>query len=214
VDFTENPEPWEFYAAMAAGGWMGIAIPAGYGGGGGASPKASTVLEEVAASGACMKGASTEPDAGLDTTGIRTRAVRDSAGYRVTGRKVWTSKALECERVLLLTGTDRRRGAGHRPGRAAPRGRLRPGTSRVRGPPAQDRPHPQEMTLNYLAKHVLDLTGRIRRAGHDSAAQAPWTDRCPTGSLTTPRPERRGFRPSPVGVPVSPPAAPGRTRSV
>jgi alkylation response protein AidB-like acyl-CoA dehydrogenase len=70
-----------------------------------------------------MNGASTEPDAGLDTTGIRTGAVRDGAGYRVTGRKVWTSKALECERVLLLTGTDRRRGAGHRPGRAAPRGR-------------------------------------------------------------------------------------------
>ena len=26
--------PWEFFAAMAKGGWIGIAIPAGYGGGG------------------------------------------------------------------------------------------------------------------------------------------------------------------------------------
>jgi acyl-CoA dehydrogenase len=47
----------------------------------------------------------TEPDAGLDTTAISTRAVRDGDGYRVTGRKVWTSKALESERVLLLVRT-------------------------------------------------------------------------------------------------------------
>ena len=50
--------PWAFYAAMAAGGWIGIAIPAGYGGGGAGITEASIVLEEVAASGACMNGAS------------------------------------------------------------------------------------------------------------------------------------------------------------
>jgi acyl-CoA dehydrogenase len=173
VDFTENPDhklireavreicarfpdeywadleqthtfPWEFYQAMAEGGWIGIAIPAELGGGGAGITEASIILEEVAASGACMNGASsihlsifgmhpvvrhgsdelrrrylprvatgdlhvafgvTEPDAGLDTTAIRTRAVRDGEGYRVTGRKVWTSKALESERVLLLTRT-------------------------------------------------------------------------------------------------------------
>ena len=32
--------------------------------------------------------------------------------------------------------------------------------------------------------------------------------------LTTPRPERRGFQPSPARVPVSQPTAPGRTRNV
>src|SRR5689334_7546210 len=180
VDFTENPDhrllreavreacapfpdeywaeldeshtfPWEFYEAMAKGGWIGIAIPAEYGGGGRGITEASVVLEEVAASGACMDGASsihlsifgmhpvvrhgsaelrqrylprvatgdlhvafgvTEPDAGLDTTAIRTRAVPVKGGgevggnsYRITGRKVWTSKALESERVLLLTRT-------------------------------------------------------------------------------------------------------------
>jgi acyl-CoA dehydrogenase len=47
----------------------------------------------------------TEPDAGLDTTSISTRAVRDSDGYLIRGRKVWTSKALESEKVLLLTRT-------------------------------------------------------------------------------------------------------------
>lgn len=136
--------PWEFYRAMADGGWLGVAIPARYGGGGAGIAAASVVLEEVAASGACMNGASaihmsifgmqpvvlhgsdelrqrylprvatgelhvafgvTEPDAGLDTTAISTRAVRDGDGYRVTGRKVWTSKALESERVLLLVRT-------------------------------------------------------------------------------------------------------------
>jgi acyl-CoA dehydrogenase len=50
--------PWEFYAAMAKGGWIGIAIPAEYGGGGRGITEASIVLEEVAASGACMNGAS------------------------------------------------------------------------------------------------------------------------------------------------------------
>src|SRR5581483_10056842 len=47
----------------------------------------------------------TEPDAGTDTPSITTRAVRAGDGYRIRGRKVWTSKALESERVLLLTRT-------------------------------------------------------------------------------------------------------------
>src|SRR5207342_1057557 len=45
--------PREFYDAMAAGGWIGIAIPERYGGGGRGVTEAATVLEEVAASGAC-----------------------------------------------------------------------------------------------------------------------------------------------------------------
>jgi acyl-CoA dehydrogenase len=136
--------PWEFYDAMAKGGWIGIAIPEAYGGGGQGITEASIVLEEVSASGACMNGASavhlsifgmhpvvlhgseelkqrllpgvaagathvafgvTEPDAGLDTTNITTRAVPEGDGYRVHGRKVWTSKALESDKVLLLTRT-------------------------------------------------------------------------------------------------------------
>ena len=44
----------------------------------------------------------TEPDAGTDTPAIKTRAFRQPDGsYRIRGRKVWTSKALEAERVLL-----------------------------------------------------------------------------------------------------------------
>lgn len=50
--------PWSFYDRMAAAGWVGIAIPPEYGGGGGGITEASVVLEEVAASGAAMNGAS------------------------------------------------------------------------------------------------------------------------------------------------------------
>jgi acyl-CoA dehydrogenase len=50
----------------------------------------------------------TEPGAGLDTTRITTFARREGDCYRVTGRKVWISKALESEKILLLTRTTRR----------------------------------------------------------------------------------------------------------
>ena len=141
---SEHRFPWDFYRDMAAGGWVGIAIPEQYGGGGRGIVEAAAVLEEVAASGAAMNGASalhmsifgmqpvirhgseqmrrrflpavadgslhvafgvTEPDAGTDTSRITTRAVRDGDHYVITGRKVWTSKALEAHRILLLTRT-------------------------------------------------------------------------------------------------------------
>lgn len=47
----------------------------------------------------------TEPDAGTDTSRISTRATRDGDGWRINGRKIWTSKALESEVVLLLART-------------------------------------------------------------------------------------------------------------
>ena len=49
----------------------------------------------------------TEPDAGTDTSRITTRATDDGmGGWIVNGRKIWTSKALESEVVLLLVRTD------------------------------------------------------------------------------------------------------------
>ena len=47
----------------------------------------------------------TEPDAGTDTTAITTTARRVDGGYLVRGRKVWTTKALYCQKVLLLVRT-------------------------------------------------------------------------------------------------------------
>ena len=49
--------PWDFYNAMANAGWIGTAIPEAYGGSGMGITEASLVLEEVAASGAAMNGA-------------------------------------------------------------------------------------------------------------------------------------------------------------
>jgi acyl-CoA dehydrogenase len=143
---TEHRFPWEFYRSMAEGGWIGIAIPEEYGGGGRGITEAALVLNRVAASGAAMNGSTsihltmfglnpvvkfgndrlkttflpraavgelhvafgvTEPDAGTDTSRISTRAVDDgTGGFVVTGRKIWTSKALESEVCLLLARTD------------------------------------------------------------------------------------------------------------
>jgi acyl-CoA dehydrogenase len=50
----------------------------------------------------------TEPEAGLDTSSIKTFARREGDEYVVNGRKVWISKAVESEKILLLTRTTRR----------------------------------------------------------------------------------------------------------
>ena len=136
--------PWEFYQAFAAAGWLGIAIPPEYGGAGLGIMEAALLLEEVAASGAGMNGATalhltifglnpvvrhgseelrrrilpeaaagrlhvafgvTEPDAGSDTPAITTRAVRQGDHFLIRGKKVWTSKAKESSKVLLLART-------------------------------------------------------------------------------------------------------------
>lgn len=141
---SEHEFPWDFYRALAEGGWIGIAIPEEYGGGGQGITMASVLLEEVAASGAGQNGASaihlsifgmnpvvkhgseamkrrylpqvadgslhvafgvTEPDAGTDITRISTFARRVDGGYLVRGRKIWTSKATVCQKVLLLVRT-------------------------------------------------------------------------------------------------------------
>ncbi|HEY7280401.1 MAG TPA: acyl-CoA dehydrogenase family protein [Actinomycetota bacterium] len=47
----------------------------------------------------------TEPVAGLDTTRIRTRATRTDRGYVIDGQKVFTSRALHSELMLLLART-------------------------------------------------------------------------------------------------------------
>jgi acyl-CoA dehydrogenase len=47
----------------------------------------------------------TEPDAGLDTTSISTFATKVAGGYRISGRKMWTSTAQEADKILLLTRT-------------------------------------------------------------------------------------------------------------
>ena len=142
---AEHRFPHEFYDEMAEGGWIGIAMPEEYGGGGQGITAAAVMMREIAASGAAMNGCSavhltvfglnpvvvfgndhlkdtflpraatgdlhvafgvTEPDAGTDTSHITTRAERDGDIWRITGRKIWTTKALESEVVLLLVRTN------------------------------------------------------------------------------------------------------------
>ena len=47
----------------------------------------------------------TEPASGTDTTNLRTRAVRNDDHYIVNGQKVWTSRALYSDLMLLLART-------------------------------------------------------------------------------------------------------------
>ena len=47
----------------------------------------------------------TEPNAGLDTTRIETRAVWDGEKYIVNGQKMWTSTAQTANKILLLART-------------------------------------------------------------------------------------------------------------
>ncbi len=140
----EQQFPTDFFNAMAAAGWIGIAMPEEFGGAGKGIQEAAIVLEEIAASGAAMNGATpvhlsifgmhpvvkhgsdamrqkylpavakgelqvafgvTEPNAGSDTTSIETFARLEGDHYIVRGRKVWTTKAFESQRVLLLVRT-------------------------------------------------------------------------------------------------------------
>ena len=136
--------PWEFYRAIADGGWLGITIPREHGGSGLGITEAALVMQTVAESGggtqACsaihlgifgleplirygteaakqkylepiLRGelhvsfAVTEPDAGTNTTQISTFARREGDGYRVSGRKVFITKARESKKMLLLART-------------------------------------------------------------------------------------------------------------
>jgi acyl-CoA dehydrogenase len=47
----------------------------------------------------------TEPTAGSDTTSIQTTAQRTSGGYVIRGQKIWTSRALYSDLMLLLART-------------------------------------------------------------------------------------------------------------
>ena len=92
----------------------------------------------------------TEPDAGTDLQGIRTRAIADGDVYRIDGTKTWISNGIEGGAVALLVKTD---------ADAAP---PRRGMSMFIAPkvdPDTARPHPGFRTgrrLEKLGYHGID----------------------------------------------------------
>jgi acyl-CoA dehydrogenase len=140
----EGGFPAEFHQALAADGWLGIAMPEEFGGAGLGITEAALMMQAIAESGAGMQGASavhmnifglhpvvvhgtpeqkrrflspliqgrekacfavTEPNVGLDTTRLKTRATREGNRYRVDGQKIWISTAQVADKVLLLART-------------------------------------------------------------------------------------------------------------
>ncbi|MFI4931085.1 MAG: acyl-CoA dehydrogenase family protein [Burkholderiales bacterium] len=136
--------PEDFHRALAASGWLGIAMPEAYGGAGLGISEAALMMHTIAASGAGLSGASavhmnifglhpvvvfgsdaqkrrwlppliagrdracfavTEPNTGLNTLKLKTRAVREGDHYVVSGQKVWISTAQVANKLLLLART-------------------------------------------------------------------------------------------------------------
>ncbi len=136
--------PEEFVKAMAAGGWLGIALPEEVGGSGLGVTETALMMHTVARSGAALQGASsihvnlfgpmpvalfgtdeqkktmlppliagedrmcfgvTEPNSGLDTSSIETKAERDGDTYVISGRKIWTTTAQTANKIILIART-------------------------------------------------------------------------------------------------------------
>jgi acyl-CoA dehydrogenase len=136
--------PHEFADAVAAGGWLGIAMPVELGGAGMGVIEAAVMMQEIGRSAGAFAACSavhinifglhsivkhgsnaqrgkwlpsiidgscracfgvTEPDAGLDTSNIKTQALRTGDRYIVNGQKVWTSTAQQAAKIVLLART-------------------------------------------------------------------------------------------------------------
>jgi acyl-CoA dehydrogenase len=136
--------PEAFVDDIAAGGWLGVAMPERFGGAGLGLTEAALMMQTVAQSGAGFSGASaihlnifglmpivkfgteeqqqrflapiiagvdkacfavTEPNSGLDTSSLQTKATRTNDGYRITGRKIWTTSAQRANKIMLIART-------------------------------------------------------------------------------------------------------------
>ncbi|MBW1711884.1 MAG: acyl-CoA dehydrogenase family protein [Deltaproteobacteria bacterium] len=71
-------------------------------------------LPRLVSGEAVSAGAYTEPDAGTDVAGIRTRAVKDKDDYVINGNKMFITNGSVCEYMVVLCVTDPQAGSGHR----------------------------------------------------------------------------------------------------
>jgi len=141
---AEGTFPDDFHKAFAEAGWLGIAMPADYGGAGLGIVEAALLMMTVAESGAGFSGCSaihmnifglhpvvvfgteaqkrrflppliagqdracfavTEPNTGLNTLKLKTKAERRGDRYVVHGQKLWISTAQVANKILLLART-------------------------------------------------------------------------------------------------------------
>jgi acyl-CoA dehydrogenase len=81
----------------------------------GSDEQKRTYLPQVAAGRTRLQAFGvTEPAAGSETTAIRTRAERDGDTWRINGQKIWTSRALHSDLMVLLARTTPADHAEHR----------------------------------------------------------------------------------------------------
>ena len=80
---------------------------------------AAEVLPGLMAGEVMMCFGMSEPDAGSDATMIRTRAEADGDGWRLNGRKIWTTHVPIAEWMIALAITDPARAAARRGGISA-----------------------------------------------------------------------------------------------
>lgn len=141
----------EFSKKLASRGWVGMALPAKYGGGDRTAMDRFIVVEELLRWGApvghhwvadrqtgptilrfgteeqkerflsaiasgemSFSIGMSEPDSGSDLASVSTKAVRAGGGWRISGRKIWTSGAAGNDWMTLLarTSTEESRHAG------------------------------------------------------------------------------------------------------
>ncbi|AEI76844.1 acyl-CoA dehydrogenase [Cupriavidus necator N-1] len=129
----------DFSRRLAQRGWVGVTLPASYGGAGMDAFHRFVLVEELLAAGApvaahwvadrqsgplilkygtpaqkdfhlpriCNGSAffcigMSEPDSGSDLASVRTRATRCDGGWRLSGRKIWTTNAHHCHYMIAL----------------------------------------------------------------------------------------------------------------
>jgi alkylation response protein AidB-like acyl-CoA dehydrogenase len=80
----------------------------------GSEEQRQTILPRIAAGECYFCIGMSEPDSGSDLAAVRTRAVPEERGYRVTGTKLWTTNAHRAHYMILFCRTgaqaDRQRG--------------------------------------------------------------------------------------------------------
>jgi alkylation response protein AidB-like acyl-CoA dehydrogenase len=64
------------------------------------------ILPEIVAGRCCFAIGMSEPNAGSDLASVRTKATREQGGWRIEGRKIWTTNAHNAQYMTVLCRTE------------------------------------------------------------------------------------------------------------